>query len=153
LAYERGPRDRGGVDRDLVRPRGEQLPDVVGGAHASTHRDGHECALGGPRDHVEDDPALLVGRRDVEEAELVSALGVVARRDLDRVAGVDQLDEADALHDASVLHVEARDDPSREHHASAATASASPSAKLPAYRARPTMTPSTPSAASAATAR
>ena len=36
--------------------------------------------------------------------------GVVARRDLDGIAGVDEVDELDALHDAAGLHVETRDD-------------------------------------------
>jgi len=53
------------------------------------------------------------GRRDVEEAELVGALGVVAGRHLDRVAGVGQVQELDALHYAARLHVEAGDDSAR----------------------------------------
>ncbi len=59
--------------------------------------------------------ALLVRRGDVEEAELVGALAVVARRDLDRIAGVAQVDEADALDDAAALDVEAGNDAAREH--------------------------------------
>ena len=48
-------------------------------------------------------------RGDVEEDELVRALGVVARGQLDRIAGVAQVDEVDALHDAALVDVEARD--------------------------------------------
>ena len=47
---------------------------------------------------------------DVEEDELVGALGVVARGELDRVAGVAEVDEVDALDHAAVVHVEAGDD-------------------------------------------
>src|ERR1019366_8396273 len=43
------------------------------------------------------------------------ALLVVARRDLDRIAGVAQLDEVDALDDASGRHVEAGNDAFGEH--------------------------------------
>ncbi len=52
---------------------------------------------------------------DVEEGELVGPLGVVARGDLDRIAGVAQPDEVDALDDAAVLDVEAGDDALRQH--------------------------------------
>src|SRR6266481_4426398 len=53
--------------------------------------------------------ALLVARRDVEKAELVSALAVVDPRLLDGIAGVDEIDEIDALDDAAILDVEAGD--------------------------------------------
>ena len=58
----------------------------------------------------------VVGRRgDVEEHELVGAFGVVARRELDRITGVADLDEAHALHDAARVDVEARDHADGEH--------------------------------------
>ena len=58
----------------------------------------------------------VVGRRgDVEEHQLVGAFGVVARRELDRIAGVADLDEAHALHDAARVDVEARDHTDGEH--------------------------------------
>src|SRR2546425_6504578 len=50
--------------------------------------------------------ALLLRGRDVEEGELVGALGVVARGRLDRVARVGQIDEAHALHHAPALRSE-----------------------------------------------
>src|SRR5690606_41975540 len=48
--------------------------------------------------------------RDVEERDLVRAGGVVAARELDRVARVAQVGEVDALDDATGVDVEARDD-------------------------------------------
>jgi hypothetical protein len=71
---------------------------------------------------------LLVRRGDVEKAELVGARRIVARRDLDGVTGVGQIDEAHALHDATGVDVEAGNDPPGEHQR---TASASPSASAP----------------------
>ena len=59
-----------------------------------------------------DHRVAAVGRRgDVEEDELVGALGVVAGRELDRIAGVAQVDEVHALDHAAGVDVEARDDP------------------------------------------
>ena len=49
-------------------------------------------------------------RGDVEEDELVGALGVVERGQLDRVAGVADVDEARALDDAAGVDVQAGDD-------------------------------------------
>ena len=52
----------------------------------------------------------LVRGGDVEEDELVGALGVVALGQLDGVAGVADVDEVRALDDAAAVDVEARDD-------------------------------------------
>ena len=68
------------------------------------------------RDDVEDGAAVLVAGGDVEEAELVGAGGVIGARRLDRIAGVGEIDEADALDDAAVLDVEAGDDADLQHH-------------------------------------
>ena len=125
LADEVRPRDRRGVDGHLVGTGLQQRADVVDGAHAAANREWHEDALGGAGDDVEDDRPLLVRCRDVEEAELVGALRVVAGGDLHRIARVDQVDEAHALDDAAVLHVEARDDAACEHQAASAAARAS----------------------------
>ena len=50
-------------------------------------------------------------RRDVEEAQLVRTLLVVAFGDLHRIARIHEIYEIYALYDASVFDVEARDDP------------------------------------------
>ena len=52
---------------------------------------------------------------DVEEHELVGALAVVVRGQLDRVAGVADVDEFDALDDAPGVDVEAGDDALEVH--------------------------------------
>ncbi len=64
---------------------------------------------------VEDRAAVLVAGGDVEEAELVGARRVIGLGRLDRIAGVDEVDEIDALHDAAVLDVEAGDYAGFEH--------------------------------------
>ena len=43
--------------------------------------------------HIEQDAAVLVARRDVEEAELVGAGPVIGLGRLHRIAGVDEVDE------------------------------------------------------------
>ena len=112
---------RGGVDRHLVGAGEHQRAHVVDRAHAAADRHRHEAVLGGARHHVEQDGALLVARRDVEEAELVGAGRVVGARRLDRIAGVGEVDEAHALDDAAVLDVEAGDDAGLQHRISAST--------------------------------
>ena len=57
----------------------------------------------------------LVRGGDVEEDQLVGALGVVALGQLDRVAGVAQVDEVGALDDAAGVDVEAGDDALQGH--------------------------------------
>ena len=67
------------------------------------------------RDDVEDGVAVLVAGGDVEKAELVGAGRVIGGGRLDRIAGVAQIDEVDALDDAAVLDVEAGNDADLEH--------------------------------------
>ena len=56
-----------------------------------------------------------MGRGDVEEDDLVGAGLVVDRRHLDRVAGVAQVHEVDALDDAALVDVEAGYDALHQH--------------------------------------
>ena len=72
--------------------------------------------LGRPPHYVDESAAVLVARRDVEEAELVGARLVIGVRLLDRVARIDQVDEVDALDDTAVLDVEAGNDADFEGH-------------------------------------
>ena len=73
-------------------------------------RERDEDLLGAARREIEDDVAALVRGGDVEEDELVGALRVVPRRQLDGVAGVADGHEVDALDHPAVTDVEARDD-------------------------------------------
>src|SRR6266508_1529595 len=137
----------GGVDRDLVGAGAQPSPDG--------ERDEH--LLGRAADDVVERGARLHGGGDVEEDQLVGALGVVDGGKLDGVAGVDQVDEGHALDDPAGGHVQAGDHPPRERHDDPPlplrVASASATVKRPAYSALPTMTPSRPRTASGASAR
>ena len=70
-------------------------------------RERDEDVVGAAAGQVDDRVALLVRGGDVEEHELVGALGLVALGELHGVAGVADVDEVRALHDAALVHVEA----------------------------------------------
>ena len=106
-----------GVDADLVGAGVEQRAHVVDRSHAAADGQRDEHLVGDRLDHVVEQLAVLDARADVEEGELVGALLVVAARDLDRIAGVAQVDEVDALDDAAVGDVEAGNDALGEAHA------------------------------------
>ncbi len=89
--------------------------DIVDGAHAAAHRQRHEAGLRRAPDHVEHDAAIFMGRRDVEEAQLVGAGGVIGDRRLHRIAGIAQIDEIDALDHPAVLDVETGNHAHLEH--------------------------------------
>src|SRR5690606_10252998 len=102
---------RRGVDAHLVGPGAQQPPGVVDRTDAAADGQRDEHLLGRAAHDVVDRVALLAGGGDVEEHELVGTLGVVRAGQLHRVAGVAQLDEADALHHPAGVDVQAGDHP------------------------------------------
>src|SRR5262249_10959436 len=76
----------------------------------------------GPLDDVEQGAAALRRGCDVEEDQLVRALGGIALRERRRIALVDEVDEPGALHDAAVRDVEAWDHAVAEHQPAPAAA-------------------------------
>jgi hypothetical protein len=101
LAQQLGPGQRGGVHADLVGAGPQQPVHVVGGPHAAADGQRDEDLLGGAPHHVVRRLPAAAAGGDVEEHQLVGALGVVHPGHLDRVAGVAQGLEVDALDDAA----------------------------------------------------
>jgi hypothetical protein len=113
LRHQRGLAHGGGVDSHLVRPCPECGASVGDRANPAAHRERDEDGLGHTAHHVErGSPSLRTGG-DVEEDELVGAVGVVACRLLDRIPRVPQRREVHALDDAALGHVETRNDAPR----------------------------------------
>ena len=135
------------VDADLVGTGAQHPPGVLQRADPAADRERDEDLLGGAVDDIEHRVPRLARCGDVEEHQLVGALGVVAGGQLDRIAGVAQVHEVGALDNPTVGDVEARDDPGHDH-CNAPTASAT--LKRCSYRARPTMIPCSPSIAASA---
>jgi hypothetical protein len=134
LGHQRGPVDRGGVDRDLVGTGAQQPVDVRDAADTTADGQRDEHLLGGRGDDLHRRRPALVRGGDVEEGELVGPLLVVEPGQLDRVTGVAQLAEVDPLHHPTAVDVEARDHPDRERHADRSgqvSASASSSVNRP----------------------
>ena len=90
-ATSSGRADRGRVDGDLVGAGAQQPVDVLDRAHSPADGQRDEDLLGSLRHDLHRGRAALVRGGDVEEGELVGALGVVGPGQLDRVAGVAQL--------------------------------------------------------------
>ncbi len=105
----------GGVERDLVGPGPQEPARVLDGAYSPAHGERDEDGLRDLLDDVQHRVAIVARRGDIEEDELVCALGVVARRELDRITRVADADEVDALDHAAGVDVEARDHPDSEH--------------------------------------
>ena len=65
--------------------------------------------------------AGLMGGGDVEEDELVSAVGVVLRGQLDRIARIADVDKVRSLYDAAGIDVQTRDHALEVHASSVVT--------------------------------
>ena len=83
-----------------------------GRADAAADGQRNEDLIGGPLDDVDHRPAAVAAGGDIEENEFVGPFGVVEGGQLDRVAGVAEIDELDAFDDAAIGHVEAGNDAS-----------------------------------------
>ena len=109
----------------LSAPARSSCVRVVHAAHPAPHREGQEHRVRHPAHHVEGDGPRVGAGRDVEEDQLVGALGVVAQGALHGIAGVPQGDEAHALDHPAAVHVETGHEALGEHgQATAASASA-----------------------------
>ena len=87
------------------------MPSIV----RPPHRHRHEAGFRGTAHHVENDAAVLVARRDVEEGQFIGASPVIGNGRPHWIAGVAQIDEVDSLNDAAILHVEAGNQADLEH--------------------------------------
>ena len=110
-----GSRTAAELIETLSAPALQERPDVVQAADPAADGQRHEADLGRPPDHVPEDLALLVAGGDVEEDQLVGPLGVIPRRDLDRIARVAEVEEVRPLDHPAMVDVEARDDPLGQH--------------------------------------
>jgi hypothetical protein len=122
LADQLRPRQRGGVDRDLVGTGVEHGLGVVRRADAAADHERDEHVVGGSPSQLDDRLPSLVRGGDVEKDKLVGPLGVVASRELHRVAGVTQADEVGPFDHPARVHVEAGDDALQSHVARVAAA-------------------------------
>src|SRR5699024_10138879 len=147
-----GSGDRGGVDSDLVRAGPQQDVHILDAAHTAADSQRNEYLFRSSVDDLQRRAAPLCRGGDVQERELVRALGVIDSRHLDRVPRVGKVDEVDPLDHPAGVHVETRNHPDGEAHARAAL-SACGNVNEPAYSALPTMAPSTPIDLSDASAR
>ncbi len=103
------------VDGDLVRSRAQERADVVEAANPAADGQRHETDLGRPTDDVQQDRPIFVTGRDVEEHQLVGPFAIVPRGDLDRIAGVPEVQEVRPLDDTPMVDVQAGDDPLCQH--------------------------------------
>src|SRR3989449_11657346 len=93
----------------------QHLANVLRRTNATTDRERYEHFISDAPHHIDSGIPSLRGCSYVEKNELVGSLIVVGAGQLDRVAGVPQIQEPDAFDHASVGDVEARDDSPGQH--------------------------------------
>jgi hypothetical protein len=131
----------------LSAPGPEEAAGIGHAGDAAAHGEGDAQFVGHLPHPGFPGAAVLQRGGDVEEDELVRALGVVAAGQLRRVPEVTELLELDALHDAALFHVQAGDDAFGGHQsppASAARVRGLSSRMKPSRRALPLMAPTMP---------
>ncbi len=101
---------RGGVDGRLLRAAAQQFVDLFDRANAAPYREGDKDVLGHALDHVHHGLARANGRGDIQEDQLIGPGVAVAGPQLDRIAGVAEIQKVDTLDNAIVFDVETRDD-------------------------------------------
>src|SRR5690606_33437678 len=110
FAHQIGVGDGGAVDGDLVGPSIEQPLDISDLSHATAYGQRYEDFAGHRFDDGQDEVAIIAGSGNVEKGELVGALFVVAACNLDRVSGIDKINEIHAFDDSTGRDIKAGDD-------------------------------------------
>jgi hypothetical protein len=121
LRHELWALERSRVDRNLVGACREQLVGVRETTDAAPDGERNRKSLGDTPHEPHERRTTLERRLDVEEDELVGAGVGVRGAELDRIADIAQLLEADALDDAPARDVEARDQTRERDRASSST--------------------------------
>jgi hypothetical protein len=101
---------------ELIGTGQQQFSNVFHCAHATADCDRHEAVFGRAGDDVENRVPAFVAGGDVEEGQLVGAGCVIGDGRLNGVAGIDEVDEIDALYDAAAGNVEAGNDTGLQGH-------------------------------------
>jgi hypothetical protein len=104
-----------GIDRDLVGAAGQDAARIRYRAYAAAHRQWDKDLARGSRHHSRHDLARVARGGDVQEDQFVGAFLVVTIRQLDRVPGIAQVHEVNALNHTAAGDVQARDDTLGEH--------------------------------------
>ena len=142
-------RDRELVDRRRVRCSAAELIEILSAPASSTAWasatermppptvNGMNTSSAVRRAKLDDGVAPIGGRGDVEQHELIGAGGVVASGEFDRVPGVTEIDERDALDDPAAIDVEARDHALVVHQAASVASSACASSRRTVARRGP----------------
>ena len=113
---ERRVGEGGGVDAYLVGARIEDVLGVARAADAPAHGEGHKELAGGAADGIEQGLTAFVRGGDVEQHDFVGAFARVTRGLRSRIAGVDEIDELNALDHAAAVNIETGDDALGQHH-------------------------------------
>src|SRR5262249_48225896 len=135
--------DCGLVDADLVGAGVEDLGRVAEGANAAANGEGNKNLPGSAADGINERLAPRGGRGDVEQDDFVGAGLGMSPGQLGGIAGIAQIQKLYAFDYASRVHVQAGDDPLKEHRNSPESADRlhliflDETARRKHYRARP----------------
>ena len=110
LAHEFRIENSGGIDADFVSARVEHGADIFQLADAAADGERDEYLARHFFHGMHHGVAAFVTGGDVEEGDFIGALFVVAAGDFHRVAGVTDVEEFHAFHDAAVVDIQAGND-------------------------------------------
>src|SRR4030095_11529335 len=97
-----------GIDGDFIGSGLEEVPNVFDLVDSSAHRKRHENLIGGARYDIQNNLAVLMGSRDVEETEFVCSFAIVHAGNFNRVTCIPKLKKFYTLDDPSGLNVKTR---------------------------------------------
>ena len=115
LADQLRPCNRSRVDAHLIRPRVKDCCRIIRAPHTAAHGKWHKqrrrCAL----HRIDERPAPLVRRRNVEQHDLIRARGRMSMRQLRRIARIDDIDKLNPLNNSPASYVQTSNNPFRQH--------------------------------------
>src|SRR5262245_8814434 len=106
---------RSGVNCNLIGSGTEDFSYIFSRTQTTAHSERYKHFIGDATDQVGDNSSLVRRRGDVEKGQFIRSFNIVALPLFDRVARINEGNEANAFNDAAVVYIEAGNDSFCEH--------------------------------------
>ena len=112
------------IDRHLVSASQQKFADILKRPNAAANSKRHEAFFSRSTNNIKKRISFLIAGGDIKKAKLVRAFTVIDLGLLNRITGINQIKEVDALDNPAILNIKARDHTRCQHQTASAAGAA-----------------------------